>query len=283
MRDSRFLVSLVLLVVVVLLNLPMQVSVRLKNGAQDNIAPFQNGLTLIVRNFLQSISSFAGARELAAEKVQMTEEIANLKHEIKQLKNLQDENDKLRREVGFQKQSKYGLVLCEVVARGDTSGWWKTITINKGKADGIEPNRAVVTTAGLVGTTIRVADSTADILLVVDYNCKVSCKVERTGSIGVLRGAGVSMWGDERLEMLWAVRSAEMQYISKDQQIQEGDKVVTSGLGGIYPEGLLVGFVKKITLHSSGLYYSAEVDLSEDLDALEHVFVVKSKAGVNRK
>lgn len=275
MRSNRVIIGLILLTTVALLNLPLPASMRVKAGVRDNMANYQNVWLFVVRSWSRTFSAFAGARRHVEERRAMLQEIANLEFRIRSLEKLKEENEELRRQVEFRKKNKYEMVLCEVISRDGTGGWWHTIILNKGADEGIRPNNAVITRRGLVGTTIRVTKSTSEVLLLCDANCKVACKLERTGSLGILRGAGVTLGGSPDLEMLSTANPPVMQYIRKDQRLVEGDKVVTSGLGGVYPEGLLVGHMKQINLDRSELYYSAEIEPAEDMMALNYVFVIK--------
>ena len=128
---------------------------------------------------------------------------------------------------------------------------------------------------GLVGVTTRVSDSTCQVLLLIDPGCKISCKVSRTKSLGIVRGEGVNLGGDPDLGMLWPVKSSNVRYIDKNHDLKIGDEVVTSGLGGVYPEGILVGHLTNFYLARSGLYQCAELEIAEDLRKLKYVFVLK--------
>lgn len=274
MKDSRFLIVIVILTVVLLLNLPLPTALRLKASSSDNIAPFQNGWAALVTGWGRTRTVLADATAYTTEKVELEQEIASLKFQLQEYKGLEERYENLKKLMEFKKTNKRKLVLCEVVARGDTVGWWQSITLNKGAADGILPNRAVITKDGLIGTTQRVSKNTTEVLLIMDPHSQVACKFERTGVLGILRGKGVPLGGDPLLEMLWNVNPSEMTYIQKDHQLIENDQVVTSGLGGVYPEGLVVGFMSKIRLHETELYYCADITLAADFNELKYVFIV---------
>jgi rod shape-determining protein MreC len=124
---------------------------------------------------------------------------------------------------------------------------------------------AVVTPDGLVGKTVDVSLRTADVLLLSDPNCKVSARIARTGTFGLVSGTGPARDG----AML-----CRMEFINKDVPIRAGDQVLTSGLGGVFPPGLLVGYVDAVDLDESGLYQRADVVPRADLGRLTYVFVV---------
>lgn len=275
MRGRTYLVYIGLtLAVVVLLNLPVPASIRLKSVVRDALTPFQNGYTLVVRSVRDSGSFLRGSINFTREKERLLEEIANLQLQLRMQKNIAEDNAELRRQIGFQLQHRYRLVLCEVVARGDASGWWETVRLNRGSADGIGPNMAVMTSDGLVGKTTTVSRRTADVLLITDPNCKIACKVEGIGSFGIVRGTGVGLDANRELAMLYSVPASRMDYIHRDADIPDGTPVVTSELSGVYPQGLPVGRIARSSLDASRLFRRADVIPSADLGRLRYVFVV---------
>lgn len=275
MRGRTYLIYIILLVVLILLNLPMPASMYIKTGSRGNLAPFENIMSFLLRKIPRTMASFVDSRKALDEKQKMIEEIANIRQEIQRLKGLETDNEDLRKQLGFRSASKHKLVLCEVVARGDASGWWQTITLNRGSEDGIGTDMAVVTTEGLIGRTTETARRTCDVLLITDPNCKIGCKLLRTGSYGIVRGGGVAPIGTTKLEMFCAaVQPCSMEYISKDHPMLQGDDVVTSGLGGTYPAGLLVGRVTEAKLDSSKLFQQADIMPAAQMDSLKYVFVM---------
>lgn len=275
MTGRKYIVhTILLLAVAVLLNLPAPVALRLEAGARDNVAPFQNVLRLLVERVRVFFGFVLDAERAAGQRRDMIVEIANLREELRRLKARDEENAELRKQLGFARASAHKLLLCEVIARGDTSGWWQTIRVNRGTDDGMRPNLAVVTVDGLVGKTMAVSRGTSDVLLITDANLQVACRFAGTTAYGILRGAGVSITGDARLEILHAVEPCWMDFIPKDKKIADGAEVLTSGLGGVFPAGLPVGRVESVALAPSPLYQRARVTPAARLDRLRYVFVV---------
>ena len=275
MRGRTYLVYIGLtLAVVVLLNLPVPASVRLKAGVREGLTPFQNVFARIGNAFRAPVSFLRGSGSFAREKAQLLEQIANMQLQLRMQKSVAEDNAELRRQLGFQLRHRYRLVLCEVLARGDTSGWWETIRLNRGTTDGIGPNMAVTTSEGLVGRTTSVSRHTADVLLITDPNCKIACKVEGIGCFGIVRGNGVAADANRELAMLYSMPASRMDYIHRDADIPEGTLVVTSEISGVYPEGLPVGRIVHSSLDASRLFRRADVIPSADVGRLRYVFVV---------
>ena len=278
MRSDRYLVWMVILGTVVLLNLPLPASMRVKSAASDNFATFQNGMSLAIHRLGEWGSLLADLKAKEDERTELLAKVAVLEDQVRHLEDQSRQNDTLREQLGFAKASDRKLVLCRVVFRGDTSGWWQTVRLNRGAKDGIRSDMAVITPDGLVGKTTSVSPRSCEVLLMTDPNCKVSCRVARTGAFGIVRGAGVSLGGKEYAEMLCAARPFRMEYVSKEEDVQGGDEIVTTGLGGVFPEGLRVGRVVRSRVDTSGLYQHADIMPAADMASLRHVFVVGAGA-----
>ena len=274
MRSRTLIVAGALVTVLILLNLPAPTALRLKMTSRDNLAPFQSVMSFLLDRTLRLGSHIAEAGRASEEREQLLTEVATLHEQVRRLQTLERDNEELRELLALKNTHRYKLVVCEVASRGDAGGWWQTMMLNKGSEDGIAADMAVITTRGLVGRTAEVSRHTATVLLITDPTCRVSCKLARTGALGITRGGGVSVGGDARMAMFYSSKPYRMDYISKDQKIFENDDVVTSGLGGIYPEGLPVGSVVKTDIDPSGLYQRADVIPSADMSALRYVFVV---------
>ena len=265
MRDRSIVLWVVLgAVLLVVLNLPAAVSDRAKGMLREGVAPLQGALSGFSRWMGESVRSVRGIGGLARENQQMSTELVRLRNEVRDLRSLAQDNAELREQLQFTAQTKRPLVPCEVIAR-DISGWWETIRLSRGLSDGVSMNMAVITSDGLVGRTVDVSARTCDVLLISDPACKVSARIVRTGAFGVIAGNGPAESGQ-------AV--CQMSFINKNVPVLPGDEVVTSGLGGVFPKELLIGYVDKVYKDEVGLFQRADVIPKADLGRLTYVFVV---------
>ena len=134
---------------------------------------------------------------------------------------------------------------------------------------GIAPDMAVVSAEGLVGKTVSVSPRTCDVLLISDPGCKVSSRIARTGAFGLVAGGGPTASGQY---------VCRMEFINRNLPVMPGDEVVTAGLGGVFPKGLLVGYTDQVRTNETGLYLNASVIPKADLGTLGYVFVVADHA-----
>ena len=273
MRENRLITALALaLVLAVILNLPESISGAFKGFVREAVAPLQEAAGRGWRSVTEAAASVRGIGSLARENQRLGSEVAGLRSEIRDLRALAVENDELRRQLQFLARAPRQLIACEVLAR-DPDGWWQTLRLNKGRVDGVTPNLAVVTAEGLIGRTVEVSEHTADVLLVSDPACKVAVRIPRTSTFGVLAGRGPSWRGDTL---------CRVDFVNKNAALKPGDEVVTSGLGGTFPKGLLVGYVgDQVFADRSGLYQQADVISRARLGQLQYAFVVRGQPPLN--
>ena len=259
------------LVVLAMMNLPDSASLRVKGAVRDGISPLQAALRGGVREIQDIWGYIRGLRDLAMENRGLSEEIVYLRGEMRMARELERDNQMMRDLLGFVRRFPNRLISCEVIGR-DGTGWWQTARLDKGAVSGVAEGRAVITPEGLIGRTVSVSDRTADVLLLSDPSCKVSVRLSRLGVFGVVEGLGKKP-GEQP--------ACRMDFISQTSEVQLGDEVVTSGLGGLFPKGLLVGRVSRVEMNESGLYQTAWIDSAAGLGALEYAFVAASEADLS--
>ena len=250
---------------------------RIGRSAKDANAPYTRFAQSSGGFFSRLCTPFSDRTALRRQNTALAAENEELKAQMLHCKTLTQENAFLRETLRIAPRYP-GSIAAEVVSRGGAaSGWLKTVRINKGEADGVRRFAPVVNGAGLVGRVIETTHRTADVLLLADPNCKVSCYIEREGiaAHGIAFGGG---FGDG-LTFVGAAKPLTVDYLGKDIEVREGDKILTSGLGGAYPRGLPIGEVIVSGAAESGLYQTARIAPFADFTTVSLVFVLKS--GVN--
>jgi rod shape-determining protein MreC len=181
------------------------------------------------------------------------------------LRDVEHEVNRLRNALYYRERSVFKLIAAEIVAR-DSSTWWRTVTINRGKRDGIEIDMPVVTAEGLVGKVTTVSGTISVVLLVSDENCRVAASVEGSREQGIVSGERVTTGLSPLLDL---------NFLTKQADLKPGQKVYTSGVGGVFPSGLLIGVVKSFRVRE--LDGQAQLTPAVDLSHLEDVFVVTGR------
>jgi rod shape-determining protein MreC len=246
------------------LNLPAPFSRALKSATRDLLAPLQELATSYTLRLKNAGSAIRGWGTLPEKNKSLQQELVEARQQLVELEELRQENFILRSQLDFKRRSQWTLVPGRVLAR-DISGWWQTVRIRHGGSGDVQPNQAVISSEGLVGKITDVSGRTADVLLISDPACRVAVRIENKDAFAILNGQGLS-WKGEVL--------CRMEFINKNIQISEGDTVVTSGLGGVFPGGIRVGTVVSVTRDENNLHQSAEVNPAADLSNLNVVFTM---------
>lgn len=164
---------------------------------------------------------------------------------------------------------KYKKVGASIINRNPTS-WYQTLTVNRGSNDGAKPNDPVIAQLGLVGKVVSVTPTTADVLLILDGEGQVSAVVRGStgeGTFGIVQGTykrGSRLTADGNLQMM----------LRRDDNVNVGDLVLSSGLGGVYPKDMPIGKIKQVQLDRTGLLKTAFIEPLVNFDSLEEVYIV---------
>ncbi|MBO5364757.1 MAG: rod shape-determining protein MreC [Clostridia bacterium] len=217
--------------------------------------------------FRNIFTYFGSVKALRTENEALKKANVELDKQVRDMMGLEAENDSLRMMLDLAKiESKLDLVATQVIAK-NPSNWYSSFTINKGTDDGIEKNQPVFTAnCELIGQVYKVGSSWAEVITILDPDSGVGSMISRTKDIGVLEG-------DSSLRLRGLCR---LGYLSRDAEIAVGDYVETSGMGGIYPKGLLVGKVTEISEDNATMSKYATVEPIADIGKVTEVFVLKS-------
>ena len=210
-----------------------------------------------VTSAFKKIIPFASLRE---ENKILRERINLLNRNLEEAKGIYIENNRLKGLMDFKKSIIYRTIPAQVIGR-DPTNWSNSIIIDKGLADLIKEDKAVISTKGLVGRIVELGRHSAKILLITDPNSKVGVVIQRNAQGGILIGRPDG--------------TCKMVYISLDSDVTAGDKVITAGFGTVFPKDILVGEVVKVDKEPGRLYKYAIVKTSQNLSRLEEVLCIR--------
>lgn len=232
------------------------------------LAPVQFGVSGLFGQAEEVASVVRRIAELARQNDQYREEIDRLQAEVVRLRELEVENRDLRNLLGLKQNAAAGeLIPVRVIAR-DPSPYVQSITIDRGTDDGLREGMTVITWRGVVGRITRVAPTSSRVLLINDVNSSISGRLQSAeGRVtGIIRGR--------------AEGGLLMQHIPQDETLQTGETVITSDLGGVVPEGLVVGQISQIRRKDVDVFQEALIEPAADLKRLERLYVLaNSSAG----
>lgn len=204
-------------------------------------------------------------RELDRENRELRAENDILRQQARALGETGRENLRLSDLVELKRHTNFRTLGARVIGR-DTANWWKTIQIDRGSEDGLRENMPVLNADGLIGKTITVTRGESRVLLLLDHGCKVSAFIQDSREPGVVAGMADSFAREPLCRMTFVDRRAK---------IQQGEAIITSGLGGIFPKGILIGTVIKAQLNTeSGMYQDLLVKPAADFRRLEELIVI---------
>jgi rod shape-determining protein MreC len=146
----------------------------------------------------------------------------------------------------------------------DPSGLFKAVIIDKGWTSGLTVNMPVINADGVVGRVVSVSKNYSKVLLLIDQNSAVDCVTQRARASGIVKG----------LSSKKIVYEPSMDYVTKTSDIEAGDAVITSGIGGIFPKGIPVGQVIDVKTPPDELFMEVKIKPSADFSRLEEVLVI---------
>lgn len=201
--------------------------------------------------------------DTARQNDELRGELRDLQSRVALLNEAGRENLRLRELLQFSTERQLRGVTASVIG-GDPSGWVKGVVVDKGSSSGISPGMAVIHPQGVVGQVISVTAHSARVLLVSDHASGVDVLMETSRARGIVEGAGEQV--------------CELKFVTKDVSVRVGEQVITSGMDGVYPKGLVVGQVAQIGNSSAGLFQPVEINPAVDFARLEEVLLVPSAA-----
>ncbi|HDG68261.1 MAG TPA: rod shape-determining protein MreC [candidate division Zixibacteria bacterium] len=224
---------------------------------QNKIASL--GRTVFFSPFLWIDSQYDILRDNLAKLIRAERELARAKLEIQSLTEAKIENQRLRRLLEFKENTDYDLVLAEVVGR-KVGRFPSTVVIDRGSADGVARGMPVITPDGVVGKIKSAGVNSSVVQILLDPSIRISAIDQRSRVNGIVRSPdGVHL---------------VMEQVPVGEDVAPGDRIVTSGYGGVFPPGLLIGYVSEVSEPEGSMFKKIEVQPAAKLNRFEEVFVL---------
>lgn len=235
------------------------------------VTPFQSAAASVTGGISGFFDRLTGNGDLQAELEALRKENAELRQQMVEYDLLKQQNGWYSEILGLHEEnSDYTFASGRVIGREPTDVVGN-FTISAGTNAGVAVNDPVVTTDGsLIGVVEQVSLTYAKVRTVLDTGTKVSAQISRTGDTGYTAGALMSQAWQNTIQLTTLERSSG---------VTIGDYVVTSGIGGVYPNGLRIGKVKTVQTAPDGMTLNASVELFADIYDLKQVMVITSFDG----
>ncbi len=202
--------------------------------------------------------------DLLKENEELKKQVSELRTRLNDSEDALKENEELRKMLGVaERGSNFEYETAEVVAR-QMDEWSMVLTIDAGKKDGLAKNNCVVNSDGLIGYITSISAHSAEVTTILDPNLQAGAKITGTDEIGVAKGDYSLMSG----------KQLKVTYLAHGSSISKGSTVETSGSGGVFPEGLVIGTVKKVCTESDGMSDYAVIEPSADITSATRVFII---------
>ncbi len=236
----------------------------LESSINTVLSPFQRIISAADRGVRSFFGYFGSVKKLRNTNEALQDKIAELENENRTLTGYKTENQRLKGLLELSDSlEEYETVGCRVIAK-DSGNWFDTFTVDKGKNHGIKVNQNVITNGGLVGRVCEVGNGWAKVISIIDESSSLGCIITRTGDIAVIEGD--LELGDEGL--------CKLSYMSSGSDAAVGDAVETSGLGGIYKKGILIGKIKQLHADTQGLTQYAVIEPAVDFNKITEVLII---------
>ncbi len=222
------------------------------------VSPVQRGTTAILSAVKLLWFNYIYLVRLKEKNEVMEDRVSRLEKALSDMREKAAATDRLAGLLLFKENNPYEVRVARII--GFDSGYFKTFTLDKGVDDGLAVSMPVVAARGVVGRIVRVHPAFSQVLLLLDFNSAVDAVIQRTRDKGIVTGIGGDL--------------CEMKYVDFQADVQPGDTVVTSGQGGIFPEGLIIGEVTEVTREGPGLFQGVKVRPAVAAGKLEEVLVI---------
>jgi len=253
----------ILLAVVSLTLLTWKVKNRVPVAFYENTVlsitrPLQQVATWTTRSLREVWGNYVYLVGVQRDNQRLREELKWLRQENHRYLEAYLQYQRLQRLLNFREQTPLDVVAAEVVGR-DSNSWTEIIHINRGTRDKVAKGYPVVTHDGLVGQVIHAAPALSQVMLLTDFRSGVDALVQRTRASGVVTGRGRDL--------------AALKFLPVGADIQPGDRLISSGMGGVFPKGLIIGAVKDLS-RNGRQGHQVEIQPNVDFSHLEEVLVL---------
>lgn len=237
------------------------------NALNAILRPVRNAVTSIAEQVEGYYNYIFQYELIAAENQDLKARLASAQEQIRNAETYERENERLRNLLGLLEQHEDYKVVDAYISAWSDSNWNSGFTIDKGSSQGVSVGHCVITeNRQVVGFVTEVGQNWSTVMSILDPTSEISAMVYGSGYMGVAQG-------DFELMEAGQLR---MSYLTTDAVIRNGDQVLTTGSGDIYPQGLIIGSIIDVALDQAGVSKYAVIDPAAEVDALEQVFVITS-------
>jgi rod shape-determining protein MreC len=265
-RRTGVLFGIVMIAQVLLVSAQVQTKTgtrALQSVAFEVFSRIQYGTASLVNGTRGMWGNYVALRGARVENEELKRRVATMEVQLQQQHAMASRSERLQQLLDLKTKAEFPTIAAEVIA-GNPDPVMRTVTIDRGSADGVTADMAVIAPSGIVGRVIGpVGRRAARVQLLIDRNAAAGAVTERTRAGGMIVGSDTDADPPLRLEL-----------VSNLSDVKAGDAVVASGVDGIFPKGYPIGRIETANNRGGGLYQAISVRPAVDFSSLEEVLVV---------
>ncbi|HBG81501.1 TPA: rod shape-determining protein MreC [candidate division CPR2 bacterium] len=259
MNKKKFITLIVSIALIIIFLHYKGVSNKVEGKLQQTTSPIGVVLSEFSAKIKFYYSLVTHIGQLQSENNELKKTNNELQSKIAELDEDKRENDNLKKLLRFSEDSKVNWIPADISAF-DSSNIRQAVTINKGSKDGIKEGSSVISEGFLIGKVIELRENSAMVLLVIDPTSSIPVTVQGTLASGLVKGQiGFGL---------------TLENVPQGEKISKGDIILTSGLGGEFPRGLIIGKIEEVLNKDNGIFQQAEVRPAADFKILKQVLIV---------
>lgn len=249
-----------IILAIVGLFLPLNFTSTPRNYFWQTVKPIGWTFRSSVGHLFPFVKNIFNLSRIVKQNTNLINENLNLQSQLAKTSEVEYENEILKKELGFAKTKESTQTIPAAII-GQSSGYLKNLVIDKGEMDGIVKGTAVVSQGYLVGTITEVRKNNSDVTLITDVNSLIPVILQNSRGTGLMRGGIAGLIAED---------------IPLNIGIQKGENILTSGLGGQIPQGLLIGSVKETISKEGEIFQKVDILSPIEFSKLEVLFIIKS-------
>jgi rod shape-determining protein MreC len=226
----------------------------------DIVGPTLKVISAPIHSVNYVLESYVNLIDVKRKNGELKRKLELMELENHKIAELQKENDRLKQLLRLVDEHPKTMIAARVIGE-DVMNWFKCIIIDKGQTAGVKEKMPVITAVGVVGQAVEVNKWHAKVMIINDTNSAVDIYVVGKHTRGIIEGTGQTI--------------LKLKYVSKNDDLEVGDRLITSGKDNIYPKGMPLGIVTNINKSKPGLFADVDVMPYNNFKKLEEVLVVK--------
>jgi len=234
----------------------------IKGGLSIAIGPALKVIGKPVDGISGALNAYINLIDTKKENDELKAQLDKLRVENQKLQELDRENKRFKTLLGFMETKPNTLIAANVIGE-DLKNWFRSIIIDKGKSQGVREKMPVITPKGIVGQAVEIDQWHSKVMIINDTNSSVDVNIDGKNTRGLLEGTGQNI--------------LKLNYVIKNDAIEIGDRLLTSGKDDIFPKGIPVGIVMTVDRSKAGIFADVDVMPYNDFKQLDEVLIIKKQ------